>query len=124
MNSVIFPELPTYVGEPTLAGLLSLIVTVLLPIIAALFMRSSWSAFRKGLVLFVLAAIKAYVEAWLGAVNSDQDFNFVYAAYSTVVQFILAVVAYVGLLKNTAVQRSALAGGPVKDRIIEGRVVG
>lgn len=123
MDSIIFPQLPTYVGEPTLAGLLSLVVTVLLPIIAALFMRSSWSAFRKGLILFVLAAIKAYVEAWLGAINNDEAFNFVYAAYSTVVQFILAVVAYIGLLKGTAVQQSALAGGPVKDRTIDGTVV-
>ncbi|GAA0494659.1 hypothetical protein Ade02nite_19950 [Paractinoplanes deccanensis] len=116
MDSIIFPELPTYVGEPTLAGLLSLAVTVLLPIVAALFMKSSWSAFRKGLVLLVLAALKAYAEAWLGAVNNDEAFNFTAAAYSTVVQFVLAVVAYVGLLRNTAPQRAALVGGPVKDR--------
>ena len=37
MDSIVFPTLPTYVGAPTLAGLLSLAVTVLLPIIAALF---------------------------------------------------------------------------------------
>lgn len=114
MDSIIFPELPTYVGEPTLGGLLSLAVTVLLPIIAALFMRSSWSAFWKGLVLFVLAAIKAYLEAWLGAVNNDEAFNFVAAAYSAVVQFVLAVVAYVGILKGTNVQRSAIESGPVR----------
>jgi drug/metabolite transporter superfamily protein YnfA len=123
MDSVIFPTLPTYAGAPTLGGLLSLAVTVLLPIIAALFMRSSWSAFRKGLVLFALAAIKAYLEAWLGAVNHDEAFNFVTAAYSTVVQFVLAVVAYIGLLKGTAVQQSAIAGGPVNDRTIDGHVV-
>ncbi len=116
MDSVIFPDLPTYVGEPSLAGLLSLAVTVLLPIIAALFMKSSWSAFRKGLVLFLLAAIKAYLEAWLGAVNSGEAFHFAAAAYSTVVQFVLAVVAYVGLLKNTAPQQAALSGGPVNDK--------
>jgi hypothetical protein len=124
VDSIIFPELPTYVGTPNLAGLLSLAVTVLLPIIAALFMKSGWSAFRKGLVLFALAAVKAFLEAWLGAVNHDEAFNFVAAAYSTVVQFVLAVTAYVGLLKNTAVQRSALAGGPVNDRrTIDGDVV-
>jgi len=116
MDSIVFPELPTYVGAPNLAGLLSLLVTVVLPIIAALFMRSSWSAFRKGLVLLVLAAVKAYAEAWLGAANHDEAFNFVGAAYSTLVQFVLAVVAYVGLLKQTAVQQAALSGGPVNDR--------
>ncbi len=116
MDSIVFPSLPTYVGEPSLAGLLSLLVTVALPIIAALFMRSSWSAFRKGLVLLVLAAVKAYAEAWLGAVNGDEAFNFVGAAYSTMVQFILAVVAYTGLLKHTAPQQAALVGGPVNDK--------
>ena len=118
MDSIIFPELPTYVGEPTLGGLLSLAVTVLLPIVAALFMKSRWSAFRKGLILFVLAAVKAFLEAWLGAVNNDEVFNFVAAGCSTLVQFVLAVVAYVGLLKNTAVQQTALAGGPINDRNI------
>jgi ACR3 family arsenite efflux pump ArsB len=116
MDSIIFPTLPTYVGEPSLAGLLSLAVTVLLPILAALFMRSNWSAFRKGLVLFVFAAVKAYLEAWLGAVNSDEAFNFVAAAYSTLVQFVLAVAFYVGLLKNTAAQQAAIEGGPVNNR--------
>lgn len=116
MDSIVFPELPTYVGEPSLAGLLSLLVTVVLPIVAALFMRSSWSVFRKGLILLVLAAAKAYAEAWLGAVNHDEAFNFVGAAYSTMVQFVLAVVAYVGLIKNSAVQQAALAGGPVNDK--------
>ena len=124
MDSVIFPTLPTYVGAPTLGGLLSLAVTVLLPIIAALFMRSSWSAFQKGVVLFALAAVKAYLEAWLGAVNHDEAFNFVAAAYSTVVQFVLAVVAYTGLLKRTAPQQAALRGGPINDkRTIDGTVV-
>lgn len=116
MDSIVFPTLPTYVGAPNLAGLLSLAVTVLLPIIAALFMRSSWSAFRKGLVLFLLAAIKAFLEAWLGAVVDHEQFNFVTAAYSTLVQFVLAVVAYIGLIKNTAAQQAALNGGPVNDR--------
>lgn len=115
MDSIVFPELPTYVGEPSLAGLLSLLITVALPILAALFMRSSWSPFRKGLILLIAAAIKAYAEAWLGAVNHDEVFNFVGAAYSTLAQFVLAVVAYVGILKRTAVQQAALNGGPVND---------
>ena len=116
MDSIVFPTLPTYVGAPNLAGLLSLAVTVLLPILAALFMRSTWSAFRKGLVLLVLAALKAFLEAWLGAVVDHESFNFVTTIYSTLVQFVLAVVAYVGLLKNSVVQQAALNGGPVNER--------
>ena len=66
-------------------------------------------------MLLILATIKAYAEAWLGAVNHDEAFNFVGAAYSTMVQFVLAVVAYVGLLKGTVVQQAAIGGGVVKD---------
>lgn len=120
MDSIIFPQLPTYFGSPDLAGILSLAVTVLLPVLAALFMKSHWSAFRKGLVLFVFAAVKAYLEAWLGAVNHDEAFNFVAAAYSTVVQFVLAVAFYFGLLQRTAVQQAALNGGPVNAKTVDG----
>ncbi len=116
MDSIIFPQLPTFVGEPTLAGLLSLAVTILLPVLAALFMRSSWTAFRKGLVLLAFAAVKAIIEAWLGAETSGETFNWVATLYSVTVQFGLAVVAYLGLLKSTAVQQAALHGGPVNDR--------
>lgn len=116
MDSVVFPQLPTYVGAPTLGGLLSLAVTILLPILAALFMRSSWSAFRKGLVLLVFAAVKALLEAWLAAVNTNLHFNWVTTLYSVLIQFVLAVVAYVGLLKGTAPQQAAINGGPVNDR--------
>lgn len=115
MDSIVFPQLPTYIGAPTLAGLLSLAVTVLLPVLAAMFMKSGWSAFRKGLVLLGFSVAKAYLEAWLAATDAHTAFNFVTAAYSVLVQFLLAVVAYVGLLKQTTVQQAALAGGPVSD---------
>lgn len=114
MDSIVFPELPTYLGEPSLAGLLSLAVTFLLPVIAALFMRANWSPFTKGLVLLVAAVVKAYLEAWLGAETSNEPFNFVAAAYASVVTFGMAVVAYFGLLKKTPVQRAAIQGGVVK----------
>ncbi len=122
MDSVVLPTLPTYLGEPTLAGVLSLALTVLLPLLAALLMRSSWSAFRKGLVLLGLAAAKAYLEAWIGSVESDEPFNFVTTLYSTLVQFGIAVIAYLGLLKNTTIQQRALRGGPVRDKVADGQL--
>ncbi len=115
MDSIIFPQLPTYVGEPSLAGLLSLAITFLLPLAAALLMRSSWSAFKRGLVLLALAAVKAYIEAWLGAITGEEAFNHVGALYSTLVQFGMAVAAYFGLLRHTTVQQAALHSG-LKDR--------
>ena len=115
MDSIVFPTLPTYLFEPSLAGLLSLILTIILPLLAALLMRSRWSAFQKGLVLLLLATVKAFVEAWIGAVDSGEHFDFARVLYADLVNFSIAVVAHVGLLRGTAVQQSAIQSG-VKDR--------
>lgn len=115
MDSIVFPALPTYLFEPTLAGLLSLALTVILPLLAALLMKSRWSPFAKGLVLLGLAAVKAFLEAWVGATSSGETFLFVEALYATLVNFGIAVAAYVGLIKGTSLQQSALHSG-VTDR--------
>lgn len=121
MDSVVLPELPTYLFAPTLAGVLSLALTFLLPLVAALFMRASWSTFAKGLVLLALAAVKTFLEAWLVAVEANVVFNFGETAYAVVINFGLAVAFYFGLLKDTGAQRRALAGGVVSDRqVIDG----
>lgn len=115
MDSVVFPTLPTYLFESSLAGVLSLVLTVILPILAALLMRSSWSALQKGLMLLALASVKAFLEGWVGAVTSEESFNFLDALYAALVNFGIAVVAYVGLWKGTTVQQSAMNSG-VTDR--------
>jgi hypothetical protein len=115
MDSIVFPTLPTYLFEPSLAGLLSLIVTVLLPLLAALLMKSSWSAFQKGIVLLAMATAKAFFEAWLGAVNTGESFDLWRVLYADVINFGIAVAAYFGLYRDTAVQRAAINSG-VKDR--------
>lgn len=123
MDSVILPELPTYLFAPTLAGVLSLVLTFLLPLVAALFMRTSWSAFSKGLVLLAVAAVKTFLEAWLIAVEASVGFNFAEVSYAVLVNFGLAVVFYFGLLKNTGAQQSAISGGVVRSRVIDGSTV-
>lgn len=120
MDSIVLPDLPTYLFAPNLAGVLSLALTILLPLAAALFMRQSWSTGPKGLVLLALAALKAFLEAWLGATEAGVAFNVVEVGYAVVVNFGIAVAAYVGLLKNTAIQRSAIKGGLVRDKVIDG----
>jgi hypothetical protein len=111
VDSIVFPTLPTYLFEPSLAGVLSLALTVLLPLGAALLMRSNWSAFRKGLVLLALAAVKTFLEAWVGAANSGEAFDFATTAYTVVINFGIAVAAYFGLLKGTDTQQAALRSG-------------
>ncbi len=121
-GNVIFPELPTYVGVPSLGGLLSLILTVALPVLAALFMRVQWSAFAKGLVLLGFSAVKAFLEAWLADANAGIPFDVGEVGYVIVVQFIIAVTAYFGLLRGTPVQQAAIQGGAVRSRVINGEV--
>jgi hypothetical protein len=122
-SNVILPDLPTYVGQPSLAGLLSVALTVLLPIIAALFMRAHWSTFVKGLVLLGFAAVKAVLEAWLVAANSHVHFDGGPVAYSVGVQFVIAVAAYFGVLRDTTVQRAALARGVIPSKVIDGTAI-
>lgn len=116
MDSIVFPALPTYLFEPSLAGFLSLIVTILLPLAAALLMKSRWSAFQKGLVLLFLATAKAFVEAWLGATSAGESFDLWRVLYADVINFGIAVAAYFGLYRDTAVQQAAINSG-VKDRV-------
>lgn len=116
MDSVVFPQLPTYLFEPSLAGVLSLIITFLLPLLAALLMKSSWSTVTKALVLLALATVKAFAEAWLGATNSHEHFDFARTVYADLVNFGIAVISYFGILKGTATQQAAINGGPVNDR--------
>lgn len=115
-SNVVFPDLPTFTGDTSPAGLLSVAITVVLPILAALFMRGSWTAMQKGLVLLGFAAVKAFLEAWLATVVAGAGFHLVLVLYVVGVQFVLAVVSYVGLWRGTPVQRSAMAGGPVRER--------
>lgn len=115
MDSIVFPTLPTYLFEPSLAGLLSLVVTVLLPLGAALLMKARWSAFQKGLVLLAMATAKAFFEAWLGAETSGEAFDLWRVLYADVINFGIAVAAYFGLFRDTAVQQAAIHSG-VTDR--------
>ena len=119
----VLPELPTYLFEPTLGGVLSLALTVILPLVAALFMRASWSPTVKGLVLLGVAAVKTFLEAWAAAVASDVAFNFVTTLYAVLINWGLAVVFFFGLLNKSKIQQAALQGGVVRDKVINGRVV-
>lgn len=123
MDSIVFPTLPTYLFEPSLAGVLSLALTVLLPLLAAVLMRSNWSAFKKGLVLLLLAAIKAFLEAWVGSVESAEAFDAFRVAYSLLINFGIAVVAYFGIWRHTDIQQAAINSG-VKPKTIDGHVTG
>lgn len=110
------PELPIYGFAPDLGGLLGFMITFVLPLLAALFMKRSWSTGTKGVILLALAAVKVIVEAWLMAINKGVAFDFVPIVYTTVLNFVIAVAVYFGLWRGTQVQQSALRSGVTDSR--------
>lgn len=119
-SNVIFPQLPTYVGAISPAGLVSLAVTVGLPVLAGMFMRSHWSAFAKGFVLLGFAAVKAFIEAWIMAQDAHRHFEAGQVAYSVGVSLSIAILSYVGFLRGTKLQQAAINGGVVQSRVVDG----
>lgn len=110
-DSLVFPELPTYLFAPTLGGLLSLIVQIVLPLLAALLMKASWSTSAKGVVLLAASALKSFVEAWLAAIDANTAFDLRGAAINTLVVWGIAVGIHFGFLRGTSVQRAAISSG-------------
>jgi hypothetical protein len=113
------PELPLYGFSPDLGGLLGLLVTFVLPLAVGVLTKQSWGTGTKGTVLLLLSAIKSIVEAWLMAVNTGVDFEFVPTVYTTVVNFMIAVALYFGWYRGTPIQRAA-AGAGVTDGPVGG----
>ncbi len=114
-DSLVFPDLPTYLFSPTLGGLLSLLVQIVLPLLAALLMKTSWSTSTKGIILLAASAAKSFLEAWALAVANDAPFDLRGALINSLVVWGIAVGIHFGFLRGTSIQRAAITSG-VKDR--------
>jgi hypothetical protein len=104
----MIPDLPGYMFDQSWAGLASFAVAVLLPLVAALVMKASWSSTVKGFVLLVVSAVKTFGEAFL---LQGADFNAAATGYAVALNFAVAVVFYFGLLKDSQIQQKALSTG-------------
>jgi hypothetical protein len=105
------PELPTYLFEPSLAGLISTVLTFILPLIAGLLMRANWSAGAKGTTLLAVAAVKVFLENVAANLADGVAFNPWVLLYGVVLNFLVAVAVHFGLLRGTSIQRAAMASG-------------
>lgn len=121
MEDVVLPTLPNYYFDPSLASLLSLVVTVLLPLVAGLVTRRHWPKQAQFFILLSVVGVKVVLELWLTALNTNEVFDWRSAIYGTLGNMVFAVLAYYGLWKGTPVQQRALDGGIVKSRVIEGQ---
>ncbi|MER7331649.1 MULTISPECIES: hypothetical protein [unclassified Micromonospora] len=116
------PALPVYGFAPNLGGLLSLAITVLLPILVGLVTRRSTSASAKAVLLLLLSAVNAVLSAWLQAENTAAVFEWIPVVYSTAINFGIAVAVHFGLFKPTGAA-SAAQGSLVKDKVLDGSAV-
>lgn len=109
------PVLPSYLFDPSLAGLASLLVTFGLPLLAAVLMKASWSSQVKGVVLLGLAMAKAFTEAFLVASGSGVDFDVMSTVYTVLINFGIAVAMYFGLYRGSDTVARLQASGPIRD---------
>lgn len=105
----MLPDLPTYLtAVPSLSGFVSLLLTVLLPLVVAFLSKPSTPGWVKGVGLLVLAAVKTVAEQFI-AVGHLNAATF----YVVVLNFALAVLVYFGLLKDSPLHASFATSGNV-----------
>lgn len=108
MNNADIPALPVYGFDPSsISGLLSLAVTVLLPLVVGLVTTRTTSPAVKAVLLLLAAAIKSFLEAWLQAANTEADFALTAVAISVAVNFAIAAVVHFGLWKPVGASGAA-----------------
>jgi hypothetical protein len=117
------PQLPLYLFEPSLGGVLSTVLTFLLPLVAALVIRQSWGTGLKGTALLAVAAVKVFLEAVIAHINSGVSFNVWVILYGVLLNFLVAVAVHFGLLRGTSIQQSAVNSGNTDRNTYRGEVV-
>lgn len=97
----MLPDLPVYSFTPDLGGLLSLTLTIVLPLLVGVVTTRVTSANIKAVILLALATVKTLVEAIIAANVAGIPFEFVPVLMNLVLNFVVAVVVYFGLWKPT-----------------------
>lgn len=96
---------------PTWIQLLTLAVTVLLPLIVGLVTTSAVSGGVKALLLAALAAVTGLGSELLAALNAGQAYDLATGLFLAVTSFLVAVGMHFGLWKPTGASARAQAVG-------------
>jgi uncharacterized membrane protein len=94
---------------PTWVQLLSLVVTVVLPVLVGLVTTRETNPGRKALLLAALAAVTGLGTELLGALSTGTPYDLAAGLYVVLQSFVIAVALHYGLLKPTGIS-SRLAG--------------
>lgn len=84
------PELPVYMFQPNFGGLLSMVVTLLLPLAVAVITTRVTSARVKTILLLIVVSVKTLVEALIANGNDYIHFAWVPFLMNLALNFIVA----------------------------------
>jgi hypothetical protein len=104
-------NVPVFVLQPDLGGLLSLAVTVFLPILVGLVTTRLTSPGMRAVLLLLLATIKTIVEAVIAANMAGAEPAWQLIVFNAVVNFGVAVAVHFGLWKPTGASDRAVDSG-------------
>jgi len=104
-------NVPVFVLQPDLGGLLSLVVTVLLPVLVGIVTTRLTSPGVRAVLLLLLATVKTIVEAVLSANMAGAHPAWQMIVFNAAVNFAVAVAVHFGLWKPTGVADKAIDSG-------------
>jgi hypothetical protein len=92
--------------QPTLAALLGLLLSFVLPLVVGLVTKASWPAGLKAVLLLALQAIAQFVVA-VAAVPDGAHVDWKGWLYAVLIGFVMSVASHFGLWKPTGVADTA-----------------
>jgi len=104
------PELPVLVFAPNLGGLLSLLVTILLPLAVGVVTTRLTSSAAKALILLAFSAVKVVVESAIAAEAAGVPWAFVPVVMNVLINFGVACAIHFGFWKPTGVSDNVING--------------
>lgn len=93
--------------QPTLLGVLTFLVSILLPLGVGLVTTKVTSAAVKAVLLAALAFVTSIVTNWIAAINAGQPFDLWTALLTFGGVFVVAVASHFGVWKPTGVAGAA-----------------
>lgn len=101
----------------TTAGVISLIVSVVIPLLSSLLAKAHWPGEVVGILTLLIAAANGFFTEWAQA---GSGFNWRHALLLAVASFVVAVLSRYGLWKGTVTDGKALAFPSKADPFVRG----
>lgn len=110
------PELPIYAFQPNFGGLLSMILTVVLPLAVAVITTRVTASRVKTILLLIIVTVKTLVEALISNGADYINFGWIPVLMNLIINFAIACVIHLGLWKPTGAAAKVQADVGLKAR--------